>query len=75
MLAKIALPGEDRDIKRTEYFALTLQMVTAGPFALPSLMQKQGAQFPDRSRIFNFNVAEEAEPLANRARDAKFPRR
>jgi hypothetical protein len=71
----VCLSGKDREIPGTEYFALTLQMIAASPFALPSLMQKFGAQFSDRSRIFQFNVAEDAEPFANRARDAEFPGR
>jgi len=69
------LTRKDRLIPGTEGFAFTLQIVTAGPFALPSLMQKLGAQFPNGSCIFNFNIAENAESFTKRARDAKFPRR
>jgi hypothetical protein len=38
-------------------------------------MQQFGAQFSDRRLLLDFNVAEAAEPFANRAGDAKFPRR
>jgi hypothetical protein len=38
-------------------------------------MQKLGAQLPDRSRIFNFDVTEYAESFANRARNAELPGR
>ena len=70
-----SLTGKDRLIPGTEYLTFTLQIVTAGPFALPSFMQQLGPQFADRGRVFKFHVAEHAESLANRARDAKFPGR
>jgi hypothetical protein len=38
-------------------------------------MQQFGAQLSDRGLLLNFNVAEAAETFANRAGDAKFPRR
>lgn len=70
-----SLTGEDRLIPGTEYLTFTPQIVTAGPFALPPVMQQFGAQFADRGRVFKFHVAEHAESFANRARDAKFPGR
>jgi hypothetical protein len=43
------LAREDCAIPRTKYFAFTFQIIAAGPFALPSLMQKLGAQFPTKA--------------------------
>jgi hypothetical protein len=73
--AKVALPRKDRNIPRAKYLAITLQIIAARNFALPSLMQKLRAQVPHRSRLFDLHVAEKAESFANRARDAKFPGR
>src|SRR5579864_6577252 len=67
-----SLTREHCGIPRTEDFAVALQIITARQFTLPSIMQKLVAQFHDRGFLVELDISQKAEPLAHRARDAKF---
>jgi hypothetical protein len=49
-----------------------LRIVAAGLLSQPSLPQKLGAEFPYRRRLFNLDVAEKAETLADGTGGAEF---
>jgi hypothetical protein len=70
-----ALPWKDGLIPGTESLALAFRIVTACGLAEPSLLQKFGAQLPDRGVIVNFDVAEKTKTLADGTGRAKFARR
>jgi hypothetical protein len=59
-------------IPGAEGLAAALRIVALGRFPQPSLAQKLGPQFPYRGRVFNLDVAEKAEALADGTGGAEF---
>jgi hypothetical protein len=69
---RAALPREHSLIPCAEGLTDALRIITAGLLPQPSLPQKLGAEFPYRRRLFNLDVAEEAEALADGTGGAEF---
>jgi hypothetical protein len=59
-------------IPGAEGLTTALRIVATGLFPQPSLPQKLGPEFPYRGHIFDLDVAEKAEALADRTRGAEF---
>src|ERR1700719_5068936 len=57
----LALPREHSLIPGAERLAAALRIVAAGLLPQPSLAQKLRPQFPDRGRLFDLDVAENAK--------------
>ena len=71
-MANAALPGKDGLIPGAVGFTGTLGIVTARGLTQPSLLQELGAKFSDGSVLFDLDVAEKAEALADGTGSAEF---